>query len=109
MPIWNRAVMPAERWSDRCAGRCAGRWAGQLAQRWLRAAAGLLVGSSLAVGAVCAEEEAEPGMELLEYLGMWEETDEEWLMFDQPGAEEAGDAADSEAEAPEPLETEDER
>ena len=86
------------------------RWtmAGPLAQRWVRAAAGLLFGS-LAVGAACAEEEAEPGMELLEYLGMWEETDEEWLMFDQPGAEEAGDAVESDAEAPEPLETEDER
>ena len=86
------------------------RWtmAGPLAQRWVRAAAGLLFGS-LAVGAVCAEEEAEPGMELLEYLGTWEETDEEWLMFDQPGTEEAGDAVESDAEAPEPLETEDER
>ena len=104
MPIWNRAVMPAERWPDQCVGRRAG----QLPQRWVRVAAGLLFGG-LSVGAVCAEEEAEPEMELLEYLGMWEETDEEWLMFDQPGAGEAGDAADSEAEAPEPLETEDER
>lgn len=93
MPIWNRAVMPAERW----------------AERWTRAAVGLLFGSGLAVGAVYAEEAAEPGMELLEYLGMWEETDEEWLMFDQSDAEEAGEAVDAEAEAPEPLETEDER
>lgn len=105
MPIWNRAVMPVERRPD-CRPE---QWPERWAERWVRAAVGLLVGSSLAVGAVCAEDEADPGMELLEYLGMWEETDEEWLMFDQPAAEEAGDAVDAEAEAPEPLETEDER
>lgn len=30
--------------------------------------------------AVLAEEEA-PDLEFLEYLGMWEESDEDWLMF----------------------------
>ena len=30
--------------------------------------------------AVLAEEEA-PDIEFLEYLGMWEESDEDWLMF----------------------------
>ncbi len=97
MPTWNRAVMPAE--------------------RGLKATLGVLLGSGLAIGAASATEEAtamaaeetDPGMELLEYLGMWEETDEEWLLFDQPDAEEAGDAVDAEAEAPEPVETEDER
>jgi hypothetical protein len=35
--------------------------------------------------AVADEEIAEeiPEMEFFEYLGMWEETDEEWLMFDE--------------------------
>lgn len=74
------------------------------ARRWPEAALALLLGSGLAF----AGEGREPGMELLEYLGMWEETDEEWLMFDQPRAEEAGDAVDSEVEAGESTETEDE-
>ena len=117
MPIWNRAVMPAEPWParlhERLPKRLPKRWAKRRVKRWARTAPGLLLGGGLAIGAatstVMAADEAEPEMELLEYLGMWEETDEEWLMFDQPGAEEAGDAADSEADAPEPLETEDER
>ena len=40
----------------------------------------------LAFGAAAmasAAEDEEPEMELLEYLGLWEETDEEWLMMEQ--------------------------
>lgn len=32
-------------------------------------------------GVVMAEEE-QPDMEFLEYLGSWEESDEDWLLFD---------------------------
>lgn len=40
----------------------------------------LLAGASSVVLAADAEE---PDMEFLEYLGQWEETDEEWVMIDQ--------------------------
>ena len=33
--------------------------------------------------AVVADEEL-PEIEFLEYLGLWEETDEDWLMFSDP-------------------------
>lgn len=46
------------------------------------ARAALLLGSVTMVGAVAAEEEQEPDMAFLEYLGMWEETDEEWQLFE---------------------------
>ena len=35
-----------------------------------------------AAGTLLAAEAQEPDMELLEYLGLWEETDEEWMMVD---------------------------
>lgn len=48
------------------------------------ARAALLLGSAALVGAAAAEEdEQEPDMAFLEYLGMWEETDEEWQLFDE--------------------------
>lgn len=37
-----------------------------------------LIGCS---GVVAAEDE-QPDMEFLEYLGSWEESDEDWLLFD---------------------------
>ena len=35
-----------------------------------------------AAGAAHAADAQEPEMEFLEYLGLWEESDEEWLMMD---------------------------
>ncbi len=35
---------------------------------------------------VLAADEELPDMEFLEYLGMWEETDEEWLALEEPVA-----------------------
>lgn len=35
-----------------------------------------------ACGPVLAEEAGEPDMELLEYLGYWEESDEDWVMIE---------------------------
>ena len=49
-----------------------------LASRCLSAA--LLIVASLAVAA----DEELPEIEFLEYLGLWEETDEDWLMFSDP-------------------------
>jgi len=37
-------------------------------------------------GVVVAEDE-QPDMEFLEYLGSWEESDEDWLLFDQRDGE----------------------
>lgn len=34
-------------------------------------------------GAVSAAEEDTPDIEFLEYLGMWEESDEDWLILDE--------------------------
>ena len=45
-------------------------------------------------GIVVAEDEEMPDMEFLEYLGSWEESDEDWLLFDESTGEAV--AADSE-------------
>ncbi len=42
----------------------------------------LLVLAFGAAGTVLAAEADEPEMEFVEYLGIWEETDEEWLMVE---------------------------
>ena len=45
----------------------------------------LVCGLCLGSAAAAAEEPdgpQDPESDLLEYLGMWEETDEEWLMYD---------------------------
>ena len=40
----------------------------------------LLMGASL----VLAADEEMPDPEFLEYLGAWEESDEDWLLFEEP-------------------------
>lgn len=58
--------------------------------------------------AVAAEEDV-PDMEFFEYLGMWEETDEEWLMFDElVTAENKREPEPREADDEEPVEKDDE-
>lgn len=61
----------------------------------LRALAGLIV---LASGtAAFADDEALPDADFLEYLGSWEESDEEWLIFadgDQQARAESGNETD---------------
>ena len=55
-------------------------------------------------GVVVAAEEEEPDMDFLEYLGMWEESDEEWLVLDEvtlAGNEERSDPAAEDEESPE--------
>lgn len=39
-------------------------------------------------GVVVADDE-QPDMEFLEYLGSWQESDEDWLLFDEPESEAA--------------------
>ena len=38
-------------------------------------------------GLVLAAEDKMPEMDFIEYLGMWEESDEEWLAFEEENAE----------------------
>jgi hypothetical protein len=50
-------------------------------EKWRSAALRLAVICSLLGGGVKAEEEEAPELEFLEYLGSWEESDEDWLLF----------------------------
>jgi hypothetical protein len=43
----------------------------------------LLVLALGAAGAALAADTEEPDMEFVEYLGLWEESDEEWLMVER--------------------------
>ena len=47
-----------------------------------RPIAWLICGLCLATAAQAGDQEPEPDTEFLEYLGMWEETDEDWILFD---------------------------
>jgi hypothetical protein len=64
----------------------------------------------LACGPLFAEEDDEQAadMEFLEYLGYWEESDEEWLMFEATIAAEPDERSDPVPEGEESTETEDE-
>jgi hypothetical protein len=64
----------------------------------------------LGCGLVLADEEGEeaPDMEFLEYLGYWEESDEEWLMFEGPVTAELEERNDPAPQGEESTETEDE-
>ena len=64
----------------------------------------LLLGCSL----VLAADEELPDVEFLEYLGSWEEADEEWLIFDEPVTADAEKRSDPVPEGEESTETEDE-
>jgi len=71
----------------------------------------LLCGIALcnSAGAVAATEDEEaPDMAFLEYLGMWQESDEEWLLLDAQGAAENEQRSDPVPEGEESTETEDE-
>jgi hypothetical protein len=61
-----------------------------------------------AAGMASAAEDEEPEMELLEYLGLWEETDEEWLMMEQQLNAESEQRIDPVPEGEESREDDDE-
>jgi hypothetical protein len=73
---------------------------------------GLLVcGLCLGTAALAAEKPAEqqdPDAEFLEYLGMWEETDEEWLLHDGMLTVENEEQSESPREGDDTPEMEDE-
>jgi hypothetical protein len=66
-------------------------------------ACGLCLGT-----AVMAEEVPPPDAEFLEYLGMWEETDEDWLLLDEITLVENMERSDPVPKGEESTETEDE-
>ena len=45
-------------------------------------------------GLVLAADEDIPDMEFLEYLGLWEESDEDWLIFNVPMSVETDEWSD---------------
>ena len=57
---------------------------------------------------VFAAELQEPDMELLEYLGLWEESDEEWLMMEHQMNLESEERIDPVPEGEESTEDDDE-
>jgi len=50
----------------------------------------LMMGCSL----VLAADDEVPDAEFLEYLGFWEESDEEWLIFNEPVTADAEERSD---------------
>jgi hypothetical protein len=59
-------------------------------------------------GVVMAVDDEVPDTEFLEYLGMWEDSDEEWLILDEVTLAENEKRSDPVSEDEESLEREDE-
>lgn len=69
----------------------------------------LLLTSMLGVGGlVLAADEDVPELEFFEYLGMWEESDEEWLVLDELVTAENDARPDPAPEREESVENDDE-
>jgi hypothetical protein len=68
----------------------------------------LLVLAFGAAGTALAAGAEEPEMEFLEYLGLWEESDEEWLMVEHQMAVEPEERIDPVSEDEESREDDDE-
>ena len=60
-------------------------------------------------GSVLAADTEEPEMEFLEYLGLWEESDEEWEMIDRQLSLETDERIDPAPEGEESTESDNER
>ena len=67
----------------------------------------LVLALGVATTALAAETE-EPEMEFVEYLGLWEESDEEWLMVEHQMNLESGERIDPVPEGEESREDDDE-
>ena len=70
-----------------------------------------LCGAALCVSPIVfaeTEDEDIPEMDFLEYLGMWEESDEDWLLLDQQEVAENDKRSGPVPEGEESTETEDE-
>ncbi|MDH3352207.1 MAG: hypothetical protein OEM60_00335 [Gammaproteobacteria bacterium] len=68
-----------------------------------------LIGSLLlGCGVVLAADDEVPDVAFLEYLGLWEESDEDWLIFDEPITADAEKRSDPVPEGKESTEKTDE-
>jgi len=68
-----------------------------------------LLACGLCLGAAAlAEEEPVPDAEFLEYLGMWQESDEEWLLHEEIQTTDLDERSDPVPEGEESTETQDE-
>jgi hypothetical protein len=62
----------------------------------------------LGCGVVLAADEEVPDPDFLEYLGMWDESDEDWVIFDEPVTADREERSDPEPEGEESTEKTDE-
>jgi hypothetical protein len=76
----------------------------------MSASRALLLGTALLAGACvqAADDEEMPELEFLEYLGLWEESDEDWLIFSAADEDDADKRSGPAPEGEEPVENEDE-
>jgi hypothetical protein len=68
----------------------------------------LLCASTNSLAETDAESEELPDLEFLEYLGLWEETDDEWLPLDEEDVANNDERNDPVPEGKESTETDDE-
>lgn len=68
----------------------------------------MVCGLLICGGVAAAEQEESPEMEFLEYLGMWEETDEDWQILEETMTADNEGRSDPAAEGEESTENEDE-
>jgi len=68
----------------------------------------VIVGSLLFGGLVCAADDTAPDPEFLEYLGLWEESDADWLIFEEPVTADVDERGDPVPEGEESAEKTDE-
>ena len=62
----------------------------------------------LSCGLLLAGELEQPDAEFLEYLGLWEESDEDWLIFEDTVVADTDERSDPAPDGEESAETEDE-
>ena len=68
----------------------------------------MLMGLLLGCGLVLAADEELPDLEFLEYLGSWDGTDEDWLLFEEPVTADVEERSDPAPEGEESTEKTDE-
>lgn len=68
----------------------------------------LLCGIALCGGVAVAADDDTPDADFLEYLGIWEESDEDWVIIDDVTMADNEERSDPVPEDEESLETEDE-
>ena len=74
-----------------------------------RAVRSLICGLALCTASVAvAAEKEEPEVDFLEYLGMWEESDEDWLILDETTIADNEERSDPAPDGEESTEKEDE-